>query len=119
MSGASHHPSTPRTPITNIQPKPSNNPKSISTNEHTSPKGHSNLQLFTPLHPLHLNQLKIPSPRRQQALMIPTLHHLSLINNINEVRVLDGAETVRNGDCGAAFGDAVECFLDDFLGGGV
>jgi len=44
--------------------------------------------------------------------MVPTLHHLPLINHIYDICVLDRAETVSDGDGGAAFRDAIECFLD-------
>jgi hypothetical protein len=71
------------------------------------------------LHPLQLHQLRISTPRFQKALMIPTLNNLPLIYYIYYICILDGAKTVRDRDCGAAFGDAVECFLDDMFGGGV
>lgn len=49
--------------------------------------------------------------------MVPTLNNLPLVNDINDVSVLNGAETVCNRDRGATFRNAVEGFLDDFLGG--
>jgi len=51
--------------------------------------------------------------------MVPTLHNLPLINDIDDISILNGAETVSDGDCSAPFGDTVKCFLDDFLGGRV
>jgi hypothetical protein len=51
--------------------------------------------------------------------MIPAFDHLTLINNIYYISILDSAEAMSDGDRSATFGDAVECFLDDCLGGGV
>jgi hypothetical protein len=51
--------------------------------------------------------------------MVPTLYNLPLINDVDYIGILNGTETVSDGDCGAPFGDTVECFLDDFLGGRV
>jgi hypothetical protein len=51
--------------------------------------------------------------------MVPTLHNLPLINDIDDISILNGAETVSDGDRGASFGDTIKCFLDDFLGGRV
>jgi hypothetical protein len=43
-----------------------------------------------------LDQLPIPTPRFQKTFMVPTLNDLTLINDIDDVRVLDGAEPVSN-----------------------
>jgi hypothetical protein len=68
------------------------------------------------LHSLQLNQLRVSTPCLQETFVIPTFNHLALIDDIDDVCILDSAETVCNRDCGSAFADSVESFLDDFLG---
>jgi hypothetical protein len=46
----------------------------------------------------------------------PHLDNLALVKDIDDVRVLDRAETMCNGDCCAAFGSGVESDLDHALG---
>jgi hypothetical protein len=49
--------------------------------------------------------------------MVPTLNDLALVNDIDDVRILDGAKPVSNRDCGAAFRNTVQRLLNDVFGG--
>jgi hypothetical protein len=49
--------------------------------------------------------------------MVPALNDLALVNDIDDVRILDGAKPVSNGDCGAAFRNTVQRLLNDVFGG--
>jgi hypothetical protein len=44
------------------------------------------------------------------------LDHAPCVNDVDDVRFLDRAETVRDGDGGSAACGEIEGFLDDFFG---
>jgi hypothetical protein len=44
--------------------------------------------------------------------MSSALNHAASINDVDHIRVLDRAETVRNDDRSTAFGYGVQCGLD-------
>jgi hypothetical protein len=67
------------------------------------------------LQTLQLHQLPIPTPQRHQLGMRAPLRHNALINHIDDIGLLDGAEPMRNGDGGAAPGCGVEGGLDDLF----
>lgn len=68
---------------------------------------------------LQVNQLIVAALIPQKVVVRTALNDLALVKHVDDVGLLDRAETVRHGDGGSAAGGRVQGCLDDFLGLGV
>lgn len=65
---------------------------------------------------LQIHKLIIPPLVPNQLLMIPTLDNPALIKDIDDIRLLDGTQSVRDCDCGSTTSSCIQRGLYDFLG---
>lgn len=65
---------------------------------------------------LQLDELRIPLPQGHQFLMAAALNNLALVKHIDDVCVLDGAQSVGDANGGSAGAGVVEGGLDDLFG---
>lgn len=68
------------------------------------------------LQTLQVDQLEILAPQRDQLAVSAPFDHAALVNDVDDICLLDGAETVGDGDSGAASGGLVQRGLDHFFG---
>jgi hypothetical protein len=68
------------------------------------------------LQTLQRHELGIPPVPRHQLIMAALLDHAAPIDDVDDIRLLDRAETVGDGDGGSAARGEIEGFLHDFFG---
>ncbi len=77
------------------------------------------MSLLWRTHALQSRQLEINAPLRHELVVSSFLNNLALIKYVDEIGVLDGAQTMRYGDRGSALSSGVESILDNAFRGGV
>lgn len=67
------------------------------------------------LQTLQAHQFAIPSLQRDQLSVRPTLHHLAFFNHVDDIGLLDRAQSMRDRDSCSALCRHVQRVLDHFL----